>query len=694
MIHSLFKKIRLLCLFVILLLNTNKIDANPDSLRQVWTNIAQPDSVRFKAIYEYYNLKLFAQPDSVILLTTYHIELAEQKKSEKERAIALNKKAIANNIKGDSESALIEMNKVVDIYATLNDSLNLMKIYNNLGLIYRNRVEYQKALKYFLKCIDFYQVNKIEKMEASISSNIGLIHLDINNYDLALDYFNKSLHIYNKLEIENTIRVGNIWVNIGKVNFLKKNYHQAIENFLKAQKIYQLLNQPFYIAHCYSFMAKIYKDLNQIDTALFYIKKSITLHQEMGADLLALEDQIILANLIFPTDVNKATKIGEEVLKTAGNYDDHSLKIELYDLLYKCYKKKGNHPLTLFMLEKYNVYSDSLRMEQDKLSFTKNAIQTEYEREISKEQIENKKNQAKLKLNQTKITYTILFIGTLIFLCVVFYARSKRKILDKEKEVLVDKIEHLEELENTRDQLIESDKMASLGQLTAGVAHEINNPVNFISSGIIGLKKTLKAYIEAPKDEESGEMVEDMNDMISAIEEGARRTSNIVQSLQLFSREDTENYIESDLIIGLESTITLLSNKLKENILLERDFEKEAILVHCFPGQLNQVFMNVLLNAIQAVEGGGTIKIGVKEQAENIIITIADNGPGIPEDKKQKIFEAFYTTKGIQEGTGLGLSISFGIIKKHKGSIAVKDNDPKGIKFIISLPKRAGSLVS
>ncbi len=694
MIHSLFKKIRLLCLFVILLLNTNKIDANPDSLRQVWTNIAQPDSVRFKAIYEYYNLKLFAQPDSVILLTTYHIELAEQKKSEKERAIALNKKAIANNIKGDSESALIEMNKVVDIYATLNDSLNLMKIYNNLGLIYRNRVEYQKALKYFLKCIDFYQVNKIEKMEASISSNIGLIHLDINNYDLALDYFNKSLHIYNKLEIENTIRVGNIWVNIGKVNFLKKNYHQAIENFLKAQKIYQLLNQPFYIAHCYSFMAKIYKDLNQIDTALFYIKKSITLHQEMGADLLALEDQIILANLIFPTDVNKATKIGEEVLKTAGNYDDHSLKIELYDLLYKCYKKKGNHPLTLFMLEKYNVYSDSLRMEQDKLSFTKNAIQTEYEREISKEQIENKKNQAKLKLNQTKITYTILFIGTLIFLCVVFYARSKRKILDKEKEVLVDKIEHLEELENTRDQLIESDKMASLGQLTAGVAHEINNPVNFISSGIIGLKKTLKAYIEAPKDEESGEMVEGMNDMISAIEEGARRTSKIVQSLQLFSREDTENYIESDLIIGLESTITLLSNKLKENILLERDFEKEAILVHCFPGQLNQVFMNVLLNAIQAVEGGGTIKIGVKEQAENIIITIADNGPGIPEDKKQKIFEAFYTTKGIQEGTGLGLSISFGIIKKHKGSIAVKDNDPKGIKFIISLPKRAGSLVS
>ena len=689
MIHRLFKKIRLLCLFVLLLLSANKVDANADSLRQIWTNIAQPDTVRFNAIHEYYNLKLFGQPDSVILLTTYHIELAEQKKSEREKAKALNKKAIAYYVKDDSEKALKEMNKVVDIYASLNDSLNLMKTYNNLALIYAKRIEYQKAIEFYSKSLDFYEKNKIEGGDQSATLiNVGLIHVDLKNYELGLDYFNKSLHLYEKAKIENTIHVGNLWLNIGRVNFERKHYQQAIENCQKALKIYKSLQKQYYIAYCYTLNAKVYQGLNQPDSSFFYIRKSLKLHREIGTNLLILKDQIILANLIFPTDVNKATKIGEEVLKTAGNYDDHSLKIELYDLLYKCYKKKGNHPLTLFMLEKYNVYSDSLRMEQDKLSFTKNAIQTEYEREISKEQIENKKNQAKLKLNQTKITYTILFIGTLIFLCVVFYARSKRKILDKEKEVLVDKIEHLEELENTRDQLIESDKMASLGQLTAGVAHEINNPVNFISSGIIGLKKTLKAYIEAPKDEESGEMVEDMNDMISAIEEGARRTSNIVQSLQLFSREDTENYIESDLIIGLESTITLLSNKLKENILLERDFEKEAILVHCFPGQLNQVFMNVLLNAIQAVEGGGTIKIGVKEQAENIIITIADNGPGIPDDKKQKIFEAFYTTKGIQEGTGLGLSISSGIIKKHKGSIEVKDHDPKGTKFIIKLPNK------
>ena len=137
-----------------------------------------------------------------------------------------------------------------------------------------------------------------------------------------------------------------------------------------------------------------------------------------------------------------------------------------------------------------------------------------------------------------------------------------------------------------------------------------------------------------------------------------------MKSLRLFSREDTENYIEADLVKGLESTLTLLSNKLGYGVSLEKEFENNEMPIFCFPGQLNQVFMNILLNAIQAVEGAGAIKIGVKEVAENIVITISDSGPGIPDDKKQKIFEPFYTTKDLQEGTGLGLSISFGIIKK------------------------------
>ena len=203
----------------------------------------------------------------------------------------------------------------------------------------------------------------------------------------------------------------------------------------------------------------------------------------------------------------------------------------------------------------------------------------------------------------------------------------------------------------------------------------------------------MREYIKTPKSEVTDELEKDINDMISAIEVGAQRTRNIVKSLRQFSREDTVHYVEVDIITGLESTFGLLSNKLKQGIYIEKDFEKKEMPIFCFPGQLNQVFMNILLNAIQAVEGAGLIKVGVVEQAKNIIISIADNGIGIPDDKKQKIFEPFYTTKDGQEGTGLGLSITFDIIKKHKGSIEVKDNDPKGTIFIISLPKRAERLI-
>ena len=150
---------------------------------------------------------------------------------------------------------------------------------------------------------------------------------------------------------------------------------------------------------------------------------------------------------------------------------------------------------------------------------------------------------------------------------------------------------------------------------------------------------------------------------------------------------------EADIITGLDSTFRRLSNKIEKGISVEKDFEKKAMLIFCFPSQLNQVFMNVLLNAIQAVEGIGSIKVEVKEQEQNIIISISDDGIGIPDNKKQKIFEPFYTTKGVQEGTGLGLSITFGIIKKHKGSIEIKDNEPKGTKIIIKLPKRDNSLI-
>ena len=691
-LHTIFTTRFCLCLFAGALLFVNKVQANADSLSHIWIDVIQSDSARFQSLSNYYNQFVFSQPDSVIRWSDYHIELAQQKNSDKERAVALNFKAIAYNIKGEPDDALLHMKKALGIYSNLNDSIALIKTYNNLANIYNKRLNFKEAISYYSKCINFYEKNNHEELLASSFMNLGLIYIEVSDYDLALDYFSKSRDKYTKLKLANT--KGNLWTNFGNANFGKKNYNKALEDCKRALAIYKSPKESSRIANTYSLMAQIYQELNQIDTAFVYINKSLKLHQSIGDNKLVLVDRIILANLFRSSDINKAARIGKEVLKEMQKYRDYSLKMKTHDLLYECYKEEGKYPLALSMLEMKNTYSDSLDLEQDRIVIAQKVIQTEYETKIFNEKVDNERSETQLKLNQLKLTLCFSFLFLSVILFTFFYFRSKRILHNRQKEVLENELNHLKKIEDARLKLIESDKMASLGQLTAGVAHEINNPINFISNGIKGLKQLLEKYIDETDDNASDSLEGDMNDMINAIEEGANRTNNIVRSLRLFSREDFENYIKLDIVASLESAFSILSNKFQQNIFLEKNIEKKELFVYGYSSQINQVFINILMNAIHAVGDSGIIKVVVKELQDNIFISICDTGEGVPDELKQKIFEPFYTTKKVHEGTGLGLSITFGIIKKHKGTIEVKDNKPKGAKFLINLPKRDVSLIN
>ena len=683
-------KIRLIFVFTLLLINITY--ANVDSLRQIWTDIAQDNSARFDAIDEFYVKYLFVQPDSAIYMSKYHFQLAKQQNLENEKAQALNKRAIAYNVKGDTGSALIEMNKVVDIYSSLKDSIQIIKAYNNIALIYTTRNEYQEALNYYFKCQDFYQLHTDKNSQAKVLGNIGLIHLLIESFDLGLQYSHRALEILKKVGSPDDN--GTVWSNIARANLGKTNYEKAIESAHKALIFFQDSLNEYGVAACYILLAKVYQEINQIDTALLYVNKGLNLHQKIGNELLVLRDQVILANLIYHTDVNGAIEIGEEVLKKSQEYDNYSLKADLYDLLFRCYKHKKQIPLAISMLEKHDTYSDSLKVDQNKIAVIKKSIQEEYETKLFDSRLESELSQGEMTLSQQVKYYIISFLGSTLLLCIFLFHRAKRIIFKKDKEILNSKILNLKQLLNTQNKLIEADKMASLGQLTSGVAHEINNPINFIATGVIGLKKTLGGFVKSSNDDAKNDLLKEMNQMIAAIEEGAQRTSKIVKSLRQFSRDDNERYTEVNIVTGIESTLTLLANKLAKGVIIEKNYDKKEILAFCYPGKINQVFMNILLNAIQAIEESGVIRISVIDKSENILISISDTGVGISESEKQKIFEPFYTTKGIQEGTGLGLSISNEIIANHKGSIEVKDHKPKGAIFIIKLPRRNDILMN
>ena len=235
----------------------------------------------------------------------------------------------------------------------------------------------------------------------------------------------------------------------------------------------------------------------------------------------------------------------------------------------------------------------------------------------------------------------------------------------------------LKELKETQLQLINSEKMASLGQLVAGVAHEINTPVASIKSN----NGILAKLIPQIQDKEIADLMQEINQIDS---EAIQRISNIVVSLKKFVRLDEAELQEADINKELDLTLELIRHETKNRIEIVKNYGTLP-LIKCYPNMLNQVFTNILVNACQAIEGKGKITITTSYKAETMTVSIKDTGKGIPEDEISKIFTAGFTTKGVGVGTGLGLAISAKIIEKHNGKIIVNSEVDKGSEFVITI---------
>jgi two-component system, NtrC family, sensor kinase len=260
------------------------------------------------------------------------------------------------------------------------------------------------------------------------------------------------------------------------------------------------------------------------------------------------------------------------------------------------------------------------------------------------------------------------------------------------------------DLQATQLQLIQREKMASVGQLVAGVAHELNNPIGFISSNVATLtdfvqrlRAMLAAYQDADLPEADRARVETrrrelqvdyalkyLDSMISGIREGADRTRKIVGDLRVFARTPDDVWQPVDLHEELDSSLTLLNHLLKDRIVVTRRYGALGP-VECVRSQIDQVFLNVLANAAQAIKGPGTITVETRREGEMAVIAVGDSGPGIAPDVLRRIFDPFFTTKPRGQGTGLGLSISTDIARRHGGSLSLEPAGT-GARFVCRLP--------
>ena len=242
-------------------------------------------------------------------------------------------------------------------------------------------------------------------------------------------------------------------------------------------------------------------------------------------------------------------------------------------------------------------------------------------------------------------------------------------------------------LRETQGQLVQSEKMASLGELVAGIAHEINNPLAFVINNIFVTQEELaKLAAEATQsDSPAVPSIRKMRTRIDHMREGAERVQSLVSKLRTFSRLDEGTLKTVDIHESIESVLLFLSHKMEDRIRVERHYTATHPLT-CLAGELNQVLMNVIGNAIDSIEETGTIHVSTSERDGQFVITIRDSGKGIPQEIRDRIFDPFFTTKPVGSGTGLGLAISYGIVKAHQGSIEFSSEEGKGTEFTVKIP--------
>lgn len=286
------------------------------------------------------------------------------------------------------------------------------------------------------------------------------------------------------------------------------------------------------------------------------------------------------------------------------------------------------------------------------------------------------------------------------------YSSLEAQVQDRTKELK----NAYAELQNTQAMMLHSEKMKSLGELVAGIMHEINNPINFIYGNMIhlnnysqdliniideytkfdaSLKQEEKTDVDNLKQEIDYDFIKsDLPDLIKSCKEGADRAKNIIQDLKSFSRMEEVAITDVDLNHEIDMTLNILHNKLKNKAEVHKEFMENMPKIEAYGGQLNQVFMNILDNAVGAIQDKGDIWIRINEdnKKEHLIIEIEDNGVGMDDETARKIFNPFFTTKPVGKGTGLGLSITYKIIKNHQGDIKVESQPNMGTKFIITLP--------
>jgi tetratricopeptide (TPR) repeat protein len=412
-----------------------------DSLKNIWENDNNNYSIRYKAINTFYKQNTYASPDSSFLISQYHYDLAAKQENLGEMALALNEKSYAHFIKGELDKSMAALQESLELLVKLGDPLRLATVYSNMGNIYGDMREFEKAVFCFTQTLKIFQKEGTKQGEARMLNNLGIIYFMLDSYELAQNHFDRAQNINQSISKDRN--TGSYLYYSSSIAYERGSFRKSISIGEKAIAQLISVNNRVEMAESYYLLAKCYQKLNQPDSAMILVQKSLEIDQEIQNESKIIERLILQSDLIAQNKLNEGTKAAEAIIQRIDSTTKNELRANLYEVLYKCYKRQGKFDQSLQMHEKYVKFNELFQLEKDKLAIIESALRIEYNESLEEKEIANKLARLKLKKANTKKTNSILLSGALsigiiliITLLILRKNRLRRNTLLKELDQL------------------------------------------------------------------------------------------------------------------------------------------------------------------------------------------------------------------------------------------------------------------
>ncbi len=736
----------MLCLlFFICMTNTQAQTKKIDSLNRLISK-ATSDTQRINLAIT--KLKFLGELDLDSAVADAISIIQESKNIQYKKGEAKARINLAGNycFKGEYAAAKENLDISKQILSQIKDSAALAKMYNVYGFMYAMQNKFDTSHGFYNKAIEIARLQNDKTLQATIYQNNAIAYQQQSNYPQALLNYQKALTVSE--EINDEEGEAYIYLNIAITYASIDDPARAEPSYFKALAIAKKLGLKNVEAYAYANLASLYSDQNKSKEQYDVAMKAAKLGKETGDQgieasslsraAMALADQnkfedaekingqaMIIADsskqpyntyqtranmgaiLKMENNYSKAIPYYEKAFQSLTDADLYDEEVGTsYSNLSECYEKTGQYQKSLAAYKISSKISDSIRSRENVKKATELTMNYEFEK---KQQIAKDEQQKQNDLAKTKQTALLIgLILTFILAIVAFNGFKNKRKANLQLQQQKQKVESaLSELKSTQAQLIQSEKMASLGELTAGIAHEIQNPLNFVNN-FSEINKELIEEIEDERSKVNGEGDEELEtELLSDIKRNTekiihhgKRADAIVKGMLQHSRksEGTKELTDINVLCNEYLRLSYHGMRAKDkefNATINTDFDKSIGNINIVPQDIGRVLLNLINNAFYATNEKKKLmangyepmaKISTKRLNDTIEIRVEDNGNGIPASVKGKIFQPFFTTKPTGEGTGLGLSLSYDIVKAHGGEIKVESKEGEGSEFIINLP--------